>query len=89
MLDCTNLTELQNDVIFQTSANNYLVIGKLDLEDAIISPQVETSTKTTYLCYLPNSPLGKMQFMFSIYHNSNGPTGFQVGNGDLINLANL
>lgn len=85
----TNLTELQNDVIFQTSANNYLVIGKLDLEDAIISPQVETSTKTTYLCYLPNSPLGKMQFMFSIYHNSNGPTGFQVGNGDLINLANL
>lgn len=85
----TNLTELQNDVIFQTSANNYLVIGKLDLEDAIISPQVETSTKTTYLCYLPNSPLGKMQFMFSIYHNSNGPTGFQVGNGNLINLANL
>ena len=85
----TNLNNLKDDVILQTSPTNYLVIGKLNLEDATISPQVETATKTTYLCYLPNSPLGKMQFMFSIYHNSNGPTGFQVGNGDLIDISKL
>ncbi|MBO6103630.1 hypothetical protein J6P04_01000 [bacterium] len=85
----TNLNKIKNDFIIETGTDGYLAISNGNLQDASISPQVETATKTTYLCYLANSPIGKMQFMFSIYHNSTGPTAVQVGNGNVIDISKL
>ena len=85
----TNLNKIKNEFIIETSPNDYALINTSNLQDASISPEVETATKTTYLCYLPNSSLGKMQFMFSIYHDSTGPTGIQVGNSNVIDISKL
>ena len=88
-VNATNLDKLKNQFIIETGTNDYVAIDATSLATASIAPQVETATKATYLCYLPSSSLGKMQFMFSIYYNSTGPTGIQVGNSDLINLEKL
>ena len=88
-VNSTNLNKLKDQFIIETGANDYVSIDTISLQAASISPQVEVATKTTYLCYLPSSSLGKMQFMFSIYHDSTGPTGIQIGNGQVIDLTKL
>ena len=71
--------DIQNQLILQTDGGAFITISSESLQDAEISPLAALSHKNVYLVYLPNSSIGKMEFMFSVYDNAFGPSAIQIG----------
>ncbi len=83
------ISNYQNDLIIKTQNYNDVLISSSSLSQASIVCLLSSSSKSVYLCEVPTSSIGKMQFQFTIYNGSNGPTYVQIGNGDLISLTKL
>lgn len=71
--------DIQNQLILQTDTGSFITISNESLQNAEISPLAALSHRNVYLVYLPNSSIGKMEFMFSVYDNAFGPSAIQIG----------
>ena len=72
-------SEVANDFILQIAGGTYVTVSEQNLQHAEISAIGATGRKTIYLVYLPNTSIGNIKFLFSIFDNSYGPSAIQIG----------
>ncbi|MBR4486564.1 hypothetical protein IKS57_04370 [bacterium] len=71
--------DIASDFILQTAGGSYVTVSNQNLQRAEISAIGATGRKTIYLVYLPNTSIGNIKFLFSIFDNSYGPSAIQIG----------